>query len=158
MPLFPLRTDKPHFDEASPLLLRRYFEDVDELCHRCSDKPTSALKIERALYYTSDPATVEGIMRLYPGSDGGYSSTQLDEFLARAAKKRWGSEQDIAKYHREFNKIANRLVADGQLSSSSLYFQYRKGIPPELLQTIEVSMIGFKNDRYTIEDEVTLNP
>ncbi|KAJ7867601.1 hypothetical protein B0H13DRAFT_1510817, partial [Mycena leptocephala] len=113
--------------------LRRYLEDVDELCQRHCTNPTSEEKIKRALYYTPDPRTEDlwksyntdgtqwddfkaRIMRLYPGSDGGFWCSDLEQFTAKSAQGELRSEQDVGEYHREFSKIANRLLADEQVT------------------------------------------
>ncbi|KAJ7484544.1 hypothetical protein FB451DRAFT_87248 [Mycena latifolia] len=117
--MFPLRTSKPEFDEKNPLSSRRYFEDVDELCR--INKSTPEEMIQRALYYTPDPATedlwigilTEGmkwdefkkaIMRLYPRADGGCSFSDLIQLTTEASGKRLTTEKAVGQYHRQFLK------------------------------------------------------
>ncbi|KAJ7669220.1 hypothetical protein DFH06DRAFT_981789 [Mycena polygramma] len=152
--MLPLRTPKPQFDESNPLSLRRYFEDVDELCESHYTNPTSELKIKRALYYTPDPRTEDlwkgyntpgtqwdafktKIMRLYPGSDGGFWCSDLEQFVVKSAQGEWGSQEDVGKYYREFSTIANRLLEDEQLTSGDVDAYYRQGVPPEFWKRIE---------------------
>ncbi|KAJ6571945.1 hypothetical protein B0H19DRAFT_1347651 [Mycena capillaripes] len=149
--MFPLRTSKPHFDEKDPLSLRRFFEDVDELCELYAE-PTS--KIKRALYYTPDPRTEDlwrsyntpgtqwsefkaKIMRLYPGSDGGFWCSDLEQFIAVSSQGEFVSEEDAGEYHREFSKIANRLLADEQVTPGDVDVYYRQGIPLEFFRKID---------------------
>lgn len=152
--MFPLRTSKPNFDEKDPLSLRRYFEDVDELCELSAPDPTSDLKIQRALYYTPDPRTEDlwrsyntpgtqwsefkaKIMHLYPGSDGGFWCSDLEQFVAVSSQGEFVSQEDVGEYHREFSKIANRLLADGQVTPSDVDVYYKRGIPPEFFKKID---------------------
>jgi hypothetical protein len=144
--MFPLRSSKPVFDEKNPLSLRRYFEDVEELCERYCNPSDSIEKIYRALYYAPDPSTEDlwrsyntpgttwgqfkhNIMRLYPGSQGRFHVSDLRRFVERSAQGAFTSEEDVGEYHREFSKIANQLLEDRVTVPGIIDLVYRDGIP-----------------------------
>jgi hypothetical protein len=156
--MFPLRSSKPIFHEKDPLSLRRYFEDVEELCKRYSEitldeinreEFASAEKIKWALYYTPDARTEDlwrgynttgtswtvfknNIMELYPGSNGAVYLSDLRNFVARSAQGQFKTPEDVAIYHREFCTLANRLVgdSDGEMTDGFVDGFYSQGFPP----------------------------
>ncbi|KAJ7145405.1 hypothetical protein C8R43DRAFT_549468 [Mycena crocata] len=164
--MFPLRTSKPQFDERKPSSLRRYFEDVEELCRLNYDNPTSKQKIERALYYTPDPSTedlwrsvvvgdmswdsfIAQVMHLYPGRDGGFHHSDLARFVERSSRGTFTSVADVGHYHREFTKIANRLIADEKINDNEANWKYMAGIPKNLLA--ELSLFCAPDSRYSLD-------
>ncbi|KAJ7098388.1 hypothetical protein C8R44DRAFT_748227 [Mycena epipterygia] len=140
--MYPLRTSKPEFDEQNPRSLRRYFEDVDELC-TLNGGQTSKEKIHRALYYTPDPDTEDlwrgiiQIISLYPGAEGGFSYPDLERFTEKASRKRLTCEADIGRYHRQFTNMANNLMSDQTLHIREANYKYAKGIPQDFWGKIE---------------------
>lgn len=151
--MYPLRTSKPEFDEKNPRSLRRYFEDVDELC-TLNAHQTSKEKIRRALYYTPDPDTEDlwrsvltadmtweafktQIIFLYPGAEGGFSYSDLEWFLHRTSALRISSAADIGQYHRQFTKMANHLMSDNTMTALDANHHYIKGFSKDFWDKIQ---------------------
>jgi hypothetical protein len=75
--------------------------------------------------------------RLYPGSDGGFWCSDLEQFTAKSAQGELRSEQDVGEYRREFSKIANRLLADEQVTPGDADIYYKRGIPQDFFKKID---------------------
>ncbi|KAF7374859.1 hypothetical protein MSAN_00371900 [Mycena sanguinolenta] len=73
-------------------------------------------------------------MALYPGSDGSLSESDLSNFVENSSEGEFKSADDVAQYHREFSKIANRLGSE--LTSSELDHYHKQSIRLALYQHI----------------------
>ncbi|KAJ7154811.1 hypothetical protein C8R46DRAFT_444223 [Mycena filopes] len=144
----------PSFDEKVPISLKRYFADIEDLCRYHLQSPTPAEKISTALRYTPDVDTEDlwksflvegmgwdafkaGIAHLYPGSDGFLRLFDLESRVKVARESIFLSDSQVGEYHREFSKIAHRLIAAQTISSAEADAYYKKGIHPQSYAEIE---------------------
>ena len=142
----PVRGDRtaPKFDDQ-PRSLARYFEDVSDLL-ALANITVEEEKIRYAQRYLNpdqyelwgtvtvpDNPTFEqykeGIVKLYPGSDGAskYLETDLDAIAAAGLSAGTDTRSGEAEFYRKFLPVARYLMTEGLVSKSQVHQKYLSG-------------------------------